>query len=1415
MFANKGSEAHCKKKIYAKKGTGSLETHHPISGQTNGEPNDNNWDWTTPEITVEEQNAPHDDIANLKDAIKQLENERNHLLDQLEQLDIENQQNLSELVKIREKLQDENTELRDKNAQLKQQNRSLVSKEEKLNKIIENLEAKAPTKQNGVPEELEAKLEQATKELAVFQSVNETLQKTLENTKKGFETELSEVLQKLKKSELDTKAMHSELQAAEQFVEAAEVKRQADAENCQKLEFILESYEKQVTTLKSELANIKNVKEPDSAIEKLCQQLQVDLNTASQNVANLENQKAKLIADLELHESEFKHKLEQLELQLKVKTEELSSLKMHTNINSPETGINSPYQDQISKLQEQNKALQQELENFNQAWDSMHVMYINTIHNFISKHIDPSVIPGEPSPDFFAGEDPQLTEFINKIDNIFKILLEYKEKCESLEKALMEASNEKTNILNEKYTEIEKLIQNSEILSEEVIKKGETIKEFESEVSQLIESNDLLLSELDSYKTSNLQTISESNEDSMILLENCLENANKRIEELEDIIDTGKKTENEIADTSIEDKVAKKQDDYQELLNSFDELKLDYDEVAEKLKKANEKVRLVEADNEELKTALDKIKGEFENTDYQLSEANIYIESLKEELTTAEAEARKLHQENAEHRTYDMNHIDAKEQLNEIKEKWINEESLRRDLESQVKNLTERLQNLKVTETSLKLQYDTLQKEYAANEEAKGNLEQSLASAKTSITDYENNYTELLQKYDAILLRCEELSTLLHEKDIEIINIKGLEEQNRKLEQLAKDNSVKLELCETVPQLIAEKDVQIANSLARVRELELESAALQGLAVEQKEEIAGLERRSKELQDLVEQTRAGLLAKDEHLIELKNRLENVEQHNRKLELDSVENSINSEIKLSPNEHSIEPIDDKNKALQDEILALQTALTQSQQSNEVLQQQLLELGNSRNELINMITIKHQESLSYHNEIQRLSQILTSEADKFKQLEAKLVQAGEASDEMAKKNEEIDKLLDQNNFLKEKCDVLTKNLLEEQSKLQQLIAEKSVPSDKEISLLKQLERLQSHLMEQEERYTQELLQAEQKSSQLRAKLTDLEQREKNSSTMYTSVSIRANQQVETLQNQLQMVTNQRDDLRKKISDLEDFNNKQAAGLANLQFVLEQFQKGNLNINLIIDKEKDVLKETERIRRQISTEKQVQNELRAEINSLKGQLEESKIGLQAASRLSDQLELLKKQNSGLKDEVSQLQQKLSKTQQAIHDLTSQTDGKIDKSLIKSLLVGFLSSGNSSNWNKDQSQVLKLIATVLDFNQQDHDKVKLNKPQSGSWLSSILSPQSNNSNMSHESLSQAFVKFLENESRPRVVPSLLSEEPNNHNSSTESSKRNTPSASPAPIVLNEVFLPTFADFGQSRNSSSILKDVLKDNNR
>lgn len=171
-----------------------------------------------------------------------------------------------------------------------------------------------------------------------------------------------------------------------------------------------------------------------------------------------------------------------------------------------------------------------------------------------------------------------------------------------------------------------------------------------------------------------------------------------------------------------------------------------------------------------------------------------------------------------------------------------------------------------------------------------------------------------------------------------------------------------------------------------------------------------------------------------------------------------------------------------------------------------------------------------------------------------------------------------------------------------------------------------------------------------------------------------------------------------------------------------------------------------------------------------------------------------------------MSQLQSNLATKQDELNTALSQTDGKVDKSLVKNLVIGFVCCNN--HLNKDQTQILKIIGTVLDFNQQDHDKLNLNKGLQGSWLNTILSPQVNLHNVGQESLSRAFIEFLENESKPRVVPSLLNA--NGETPKPASSRSSTPRQSPA--NLSEIVLPTFADFAQNRNSSSILKDVLKD---
>lgn len=93
--------------------------------------------------------------------------------------------------------------------------------------------------------------------------------------------------------------------------------------------------------------------------------------------------------------------------------------------------------------------------------------------------------------------------------------------------------------------------------------------------------------------------------------------------------------------------------------------------------------------------------------------------------------------------------------------------------------------------------------------------------------------------------------------------------------------------------------------------------------------------------------------------------------------------------------------------------------------------------------------------------------------------------------------------------------------------------------------------------------------------------------------------------------------------------------------------------------------------------------------------------------------------------------------------HSTISNQQDKVDKSLIKNLLIGLIQASNQKKDN--QLQVLRLLSTVLDFDQKECEKVGLSsKP----------------SDHTGESLAQEFVKFLEKESRPAlntVLPNLL----------------------------------------------------------
>ncbi|XP_065160691.1 thyroid receptor-interacting protein 11-like isoform X2 [Atheta coriaria] len=766
---------------------------------------------------------------------------------------------------------------------------------------------------------------------------------------------------------------------------------------------------------------------------------------------------------------------------------------------------------------------------------------------------------------------------------------------------------------------------------------------------------------------------------------------------------------------------------------------------------------------------IDQLEGELEETrsnmiddlKSQLSLCNKDLVIAKESLEEWQSNFYKLDDENKSLKSY----------LETIRRRFSECDNEREELEDQVK-----LDNESMAEQNLNL--ETLQEE---------------------IETLTANILELRRDNTRYVAEREGLERKLEEAEQEIMDLK--EEMTTEIEQSLKKDQHLSELNGTV-------DVMQQNIIKLKNLTENLSKENEDLTLARSTYILQYRHFKKDVEDLIlcYKDLKAYQKNDDNMVQslIREKNELINQYNN---MHSYE-AENSKLMLT-----ITELQTKIDLIEKEKLLLQKACDAHKGEQERFQTLIDELNASRNEIIKVVQQKHQENITYHEEIQRLHQLLVIETEKSKTFETQLAELNGtsiSSEDLLAKEKELEKLTEHGDFLREKCAQLAEALLAEQSITKELYAERVVQQEKEANLTRQLESLRQHLIEIEEMYTKEIQTAETKCAEMQQKMQAIVEKEKNSSTRFTSANIRANQQVETLQTNLQLVTNQRDELKRKMSELEDQMEKQNAALCNLQIVLEQFQR---------EKDKVIFEETERVRRQVAVEKRMQADLETTIGDLKKQLDESKMGLKAAVRLSDQVEASKRHVGMMKEEVAKLQQQLLKSEEKNSKLLNQTDGRVDKMLIKNLVIGLVNCNNALN--KDQNQILKIISTVLDFNQQDIEKVNLNKKDQSTWFSSLLHPQAlSDRNMSSESLSQAFVKFLEAESKPRNLPNLLdastvtvgAASKEGGESSSSNSSRKT-SVRQSPLLLNEVVLPTFADFAANRNSSSILKDVLKDN--
>lgn len=736
------------------------------------------------------------------------------------------------------------------------------------------------------------------------------------------------------------------------------------------------------------------------------------------------------------------------------------------------------------------------------------------------------------------------------------------------------------------------------------------------------------------------------------------------------------------------------------------------------------------------------------------------------------------------------------QEMSELKERATSKEKLLSEIREELREAEERYAKLESDYFSMnkaaekfQLENENLQNEIKKHEELKNN-EFEINQLTEKLSSMQSDHAQLMNEVETLRLRERELAKLQE-------NFATVTEESKTLKseyEAIRDNYKKLEY--DVACLQEEKK----ELLNRINENAYDN---------EKQQIAACLEEERRQNDALKNENSKLIAEITDV--------------RKKMQDTIEGYKES---IDMGKQTIESLSHLIKEKDEEINGLKNALHLAKNSEET-SDHFSTVKNERDELVKLVTVKHNESLQYHGEIQRLTQLLNEQTSQIQSLLAEkdihLSDLKEKDAQLLWTNNELQavqqrlrnaedssngaatcgivehsKQTSEIEILSEKCNALEAALIQEQSNNRMLQNQLGESQSKEANAAKELERLRSHLVEMESNYTEDALLAEEGRKELEAKLQQAEEKLKTSSNAYTSANIRANQQVETLQQQMVLIVQQRDDIQNKLSVAEDKILSQTASLTNLQIVLEQFQQ---------DKEKDIIAATERIQSKLNESYKKREELTNDVTNLKEQLAEAKECLQAASRLSEQLDKKTERIEQLSQEVDRLTNLVNTADQRIEEAKQSGEGKVDKTLIKNLLLGYLSSSAA-----DKSSVLRVFSTILDFNETEKDKAGLNNTiGQNSWFSRLNSGSTVPNKNQEASLSAAFIRFLENESKPKPqLPALPIQTPPLPRPGH--SRQHSTSSTQSTSLLSNVNLPTFPDFIPARNTGSILKEVLKD---
>ncbi|XP_074440294.1 thyroid receptor-interacting protein 11 isoform X2 [Larus michahellis] len=624
--------------------------------------------------------------------------------------------------------------------------------------------------------------------------------------------------------------------------------------------------------------------------------------------------------------------------------------------------------------------------------------------------------------------------------------------------------------------------------------------------------------------------------------------------------------------------------------------------------------------------------------------------------------------------------------------------------------------------SKLQVDYNGLIQSYEENEKKLRSFSQELAQVQHSIGQLHNTKDLLLSKLDLVTPSVAMASTVPQLSDIQCSAPEVLSDEpeskllQKELEQLKK----KLQEKDSTIRTLQENNQRLSDSVAAASEIERKSQEGTESEMRQVKEKHDILQKSLREKDIL------IKSKSDQLLSVSENLSNKENENELLK-QAVTN------------------------LKERILILEMDIRKLKEENEKI------VARSRE--------KETEFRALQETNMQFSMMLKEKEFESHSMKEKAL----AFEKLLKEKEqgktgELNQLLNEVKSMQEKAvsfqqerDQVMVALKQKQMESSALQSEIQHLREKEQRLNQELERLRNHLLEMEDSYTREALAAEDREVKLRKKVLVLEEKLASSSTAVENASHQASLQVESLQEQLNLVSKQRDETVLQLTISQDQVKQYALSLANLQMVLEQFQQ----------EEKAMYSaELEKHQKQTAEWRRKAESLEEKVVSLQESLEEANAALDAASRLTEQLDIKEEQIEELKKEGEIRREMLEDVQNKLMNLMNSTEGKVDKLLMRNLFVGHFHTPKNK-----RTEVLRLMGSILGIKKEELDQL-LCEDQRGvtrwvtGWLGGGAGSKSvpstplrpTHQNIFNSSFSELFVKFLETESCPSLPPPKLS---------------------------------------------------------